>query len=73
MILLDTHAFIWMLTTAKKIGVKARREIEISNEAGTLAISACVWSELDMLVERRSAMQPATQAAIHRCTNLRKF
>ena len=73
MILLDTHAFIWMVTRPKKLGVKAVRAIEISNEAGTLAISSCVWLELDMLTERRGTMTPATLAVIHRCAVLRKF
>ena len=73
MILLDTHTIIWMVTAPKKIGAKARREIESCDQAGTVAVSACVWLELEMLTERRGAIQPAVLAQIHRFASARRF
>jgi PIN domain nuclease of toxin-antitoxin system len=56
MIVLDTHAFIWMLSAPKNLGVKTRRELAKAADHETLSLCSCTWLELEMLVERRGAV-----------------
>ncbi len=46
MLLLDTHAFLWVLTDSPKLGKLARRHV-----ARGVAVSAITFWELEMLAE----------------------
>lgn len=51
MILLDTHAFLWVALDLPKLGRAARRRIDQANALGELAISAISYWELAMLAD----------------------
>ncbi len=49
MILLDTHAVLWLRAGDPRLGFKARAEIDIAWESQQLAISAITFWEIAML------------------------
>jgi PIN domain nuclease of toxin-antitoxin system len=51
MILLDTHAFVWLVEGSRKLGTQARRRIEREASRGQVHVSAFSFWELSMLVE----------------------
>lgn len=59
MILLDTHALVWLDAGSDKLGKQARRAIESAFEADKLAVCAISFWELAMLQQRgRIALPP---------------
>lgn len=52
MILLDTHAFVWLARDDSKLGKKARTKIESERSKGEVALSAVTYLEIGTLVER---------------------
>lgn len=73
MIVIDTHILVWMLSAPKKIGIKARKELERAAKNDQLAISACTWLELDMLIEPRCTISRVLFAEAQNFVTLRKF
>lgn len=58
-ILLDTHALVWLDEGSDKLGKLARQAIEVAFEADSLAVCAISFWELTMLQQRgRIALPP---------------
>lgn len=55
MILLDTHALVWLVEGSAKLGAKAKSRCERASADGTLATSAITFWELAMLSRRGRA------------------
>jgi PIN domain nuclease of toxin-antitoxin system len=53
LILLDTHALLWLDSGDRRLGSKARRATERALAAGDLAVSAITFWEVAMLILRR--------------------
>lgn len=53
MILLDTHALVWLLWDSSNLGKAARREISISWKTDELCVSAVSFWELGLLTQRK--------------------
>jgi PIN domain nuclease of toxin-antitoxin system len=51
-ILLDTHAFVWLACDDRNLGKASRRRIERSRAADGVAVSAVSYFEVGVLVER---------------------
>jgi PIN domain nuclease of toxin-antitoxin system len=51
MILLDTHAFLWVALAHQKLGRGARKRIDRANARGELAVSAISYWEIAMLAD----------------------
>ena len=63
MILLDTHAFVWLACDDNSLGRVARRKIERAKTADGVAVSAVSFFELGVLVERgRIRMRESLEA-----------
>ena len=58
MIVLDTHALIWMDADDAALGPQARARIEQAWRAGELAVSAISFWECAMLVEKGRVVLP---------------
>ena len=56
MILLDTHAWFWWLTSSEKISPKARHAIEEAEENDGLGVSVMSCWELAMLAAKKRLM-----------------
>lgn len=52
LVLLDTHAWVWLMNGSKRLGNGARKAIERSIEDGGIAISAISPWEVAMLVAK---------------------
>lgn len=52
LILLDTHAWVWLMNGSKRLGGKARKAIERSAEDGGVLVSAISPWEIAMLVAK---------------------
>lgn len=62
MILLDTHAFVWLVEGSSKLGAKARRRVEHAVSRGGVQVSAVSFWEIAMLLDRgrlRMAREPS--------------
>jgi PIN domain nuclease of toxin-antitoxin system len=51
-LLLDTHAFVWLLEGNERLGSGARKAIQAAAEAGDLHVSAITPWEIAMLVNK---------------------
>jgi PIN domain nuclease of toxin-antitoxin system len=52
LVLLDTHAWVWLLTGSERLGPKARRAVQRSLAEGAVLVSAISPWEVAMLVEK---------------------
>jgi len=52
-ILLDTHALVWLLEDDPRLGPRARRAIERASGTRAVAVSASSFWELALLAERK--------------------
>ncbi|MBA2491395.1 MAG: type II toxin-antitoxin system VapC family toxin [Gammaproteobacteria bacterium] len=60
MILLDTHALIWMDADDPKLGVKARRVIQAAWKDGEVVVSVITFWECALLYSNNRIRLPAT-------------
>ncbi len=59
MILLDTHALVWMAGEERKLGRKSRALIDRHWESGNIAVSAVTFWEIGLLQARGRVTLPA--------------
>lgn len=52
MIVLDTHAWVWWLSSPDRLSERARATIDVASAAGTAHVSAISCWEIAMLVDR---------------------
>ncbi|KOR27716.1 hypothetical protein TI04_12735 [Achromatium sp. WMS2] len=64
MIILDTHAFVWLITGDSKIGQQSVKIAENALNYGVLAVSAIKFWELAMLCNRNRIKLHATVDSI---------
>ena len=64
MMVLDTHAFIWLIAGDSKIGQHATKLAEDALKNGSLAVSAITFWELAMLCDRNRVKLHATVDSI---------
>lgn len=62
MILLDTHALIWLDSTDRRLGKKTRALVEKEWTLNQVAVSAITFWEVGMLAERGRIRLPVTIA-----------
>jgi PIN domain nuclease of toxin-antitoxin system len=60
-ILLDTHAAVWLATEDAKLGVQSRHQAETASRDGALAVSAVSFWEIALLTAR-NRLQAGTSA-----------
>lgn len=71
MILLDTHALIWLVSHPKKLSVKAAAVIEEERKEKGIAISAMtVWEICMLIVHKRLELTMETEAWIAKVVSL---
>ena len=63
MILLDTHALVWLDEGSKRLGEKSRSQIDAGLENEELAVSSISFWEIAMLVQKQrlSLLTPVSQ------------
>ena len=59
LILLDTHALIWVVSEPRKLGARTRKLFDEKMLQGRVAVSAVSWLELELIVERRNVLSRA--------------
>jgi PIN domain nuclease of toxin-antitoxin system len=64
MILLDTHAFVWLAEDSRRLGTDARRRIARELSRGSVHVSAISFWEIGMLVEARRLRLTRDVAAV---------
>jgi PIN domain nuclease of toxin-antitoxin system len=71
MIVLDTHAWIWLVDSPEKLGVRTRRAIETSRESADVYVSCISTWEIYMLVAKgRLELGVLPETWVHRCEEL---